>query len=86
MDNVEQAVYISGFGIVSAIGVGRQQVLSALLAGQSGIGPLRYLDTIHTHLPAGEVKMTDEEMRQMLGLESTMSGNRTSLMGALALR
>lgn len=86
MDKVEQAVYISGFGIVSAIGVGRQQVLSALLAGQSGIGPLRYLDTIHTHLPAGEVKMTDEEMRQMLGLESTMSGNRTSLMGALALR
>ena len=46
---------ITGAGIVSAIGHNKAQVLDALRAGCSGIRPIRYLDTVHRHLPVGEV-------------------------------
>lgn len=82
---MEKSVYITGSGIISAIGLGKGQVLDSLLKGESGITTLRYLDTMHKHLPAGEVKMSDEEMRQMLKLEDSFQANRTSLMGSLAL-
>ncbi len=36
-------VYITGLGIVSPIGVGKQAFLDGLLAGRSGLGPLRGL-------------------------------------------
>ncbi len=83
---MEKSVYITGSGIISAIGIGKQQVLESLLQGKTGVAPLRYLDTIHTHLPTGEVKLSDEEMRQTLGLDDTFQANRTSLMGSIALK
>lgn len=84
-NKVEKSVYITGSGIISSIGVGKQQTLESLLGGESGIATLRYLDTIHKHLPAGEVKLSDAEMRQMLKLDDAFQANRTSLMGSLAL-
>ena len=67
---MEQPIYITGAGIISAIGVGKDEVLHSLLKGESGIAPLRHLDTIHKHLPAGEVKWSDAQMREHLGLDS----------------
>ena len=83
---MEQPIYITGAGIISAIGVGKDEVLHSLLKGESGIAPLRHLDTIHKHLPAGEVKWSDAQMREHLGLDSEFQANRTSLMGSIALR
>lgn len=82
---MESAVYITGSGIISSIGIGKQQTLESLMEGKSGITTLQYLDTIHKHLPAGEVKLSDEQMRQMLKLDDAFQANRTSLMGSLAL-
>ena len=82
---MEQAVYITGSGIVSSIGIGKQQTLNSLLNGESGITTLRYLETIHKHLPAGEVKLSDDQMRRMLKLDAAFEANRTSLIGSLAL-
>lgn len=77
---------ITGAGIVSAIGHNKAQVLDALRAGRSGIRPIRYLDTVHRHLPVGEVQLSNEEMAGLLGVECTESTSRTTLLGALALR
>lgn len=82
---MEKSVYITGSGIISSIGIGKEQVLDSLLKGKTGIAPLRYLETIHKHLPAGEVKLSDDEMRQMLDLDDSFQTNRTSLMGSIAL-
>ena len=56
-------IYITGTGVVSAIGLGKAATLEALLTNRSGVGPLRYLKTAHKEFPVGEVKLTDAEMR-----------------------
>jgi len=50
-------VVITGLGLITPIGIGRETVWQALLAGQSGIGPVQSFDTseLPSHLGA-EVK------------------------------
>ena len=48
---------------------------------------MRYLDSIHKgKLPVGEVKLSNEEMKRMLGLDENAIVSRTVLMGAIAIR
>jgi len=79
-------IVVTGYGIVSAIGVGKQSTLSSLLGGISGIRPLRFLDTVHHEFPVGEVQLSDEEMKRMLGQAEDRTIPRTVLLGQLALR
>ncbi|MBQ8050054.1 MAG: beta-ketoacyl synthase chain length factor [Bacteroidaceae bacterium] len=81
-----QTVFITGSGIISAIGTGKDEVLHSLLEGRSGIGPIHHLQTEHTDLSVGEVRQTDGELRQMLGLSDDAMVNRTALLGAVAVR
>lgn len=83
---MEEPIYITGSGIISAIGNNKQEVLRSLLEKRSGIGKMRYLQSIHTDLPVGEVKMSDEEMRNVLALDEKAPANRTSLMGTIAMK
>ena len=80
-----EPIMITGAGIVSAIGNNRAETLAALLNRQTGIAPLHYLKTDHREFPVGEVKMSDEEMKQLLGITQEPT-TRTSLMGMLALQ
>lgn len=77
---------ITGAGVVSAIGVGKEQTLKSLLEHKSGVDLVRYLQTEHKECMVGEVKLTNREMMQMLGLSNQNEVIRTSLLGMLALR
>lgn len=79
-------VVITGMGIVSAIGVGKEAHLRALMKGESGVGKIRYLQTKHADIPVGEVKMSDDEMKLLLGIASESVITRTPLMGKIALK
>ena len=79
-------VAVTGAGIVSAIGIGKQEVLESLLSQKTGIGQMQYLQSEHTELPVGEVKCSNAEMKQQLGIPSSQVVSRTVLMGALAVR
>lgn len=79
-------VYITGAGIVSAIGVGKGETLESLLAGKGGISAVKYLKTEHTEFPVGEVKLSNDEMAEMLGIPHDAVKTRTSLMAMLAVR
>ena len=81
----DRSVLITGCGITCAIGNGKEEVLSSLLANRSGIGPLKYLKTSHTEFPVGEVKMSDVEMEHIMGIEPGAPVTRTALMGMIAL-
>ncbi len=78
-------IYITGTGVVSAIGIGKVATLEALLNNRSGVGQLKYLKTEHKEFPVGEVKLTDAEMRERLGIAQNAVTTRTALMGMLAL-
>jgi len=73
-------------GIVSALGNNVNETLLTLQAQKSGIAPLHYLKTSHTEFPVGEVKMTNEEMMDILKIPENEPTTRTSLMGMIALK
>ncbi|MBQ4032757.1 MAG: beta-ketoacyl-[Paludibacteraceae bacterium] len=77
-------VFITGAGVISAIGCGKAETLKALLDGKSGIGSVRYMKTEHTQLPVGEVKMSNEELCKVLELNPEESHSRTKLLGITA--
>ena len=80
-----EPIYITGTGVVSAIGIGKAATLEALLNNRLGVGQLKYLKTEHKEFPVGEVKLTDAEMRERLGIAQDAVTTRTALMGMLAL-
>lgn len=61
-------VVITGAGIVSAIGIGKSANYRALLQGKSGIETPCYLPTCHKEFPVGEVKCSNRELEEQLGL------------------
>lgn len=79
-------ISITGAGVISAIGVGKQASLESLLHHKCGIAPIKYLNTEHTEKLVGEVKMSNEEMTTMLGLPTDVTTVRTSLLGMVALK
>lgn len=81
-----EPIYITGAGVVSAIGIGKDETLAALLAGRTGIGRMKYLPSCHDDLPVGEVPLSNEEMVRLLGIADNVRYTRTALMGKLALR
>lgn len=81
------SIAITSCGIMSAIGHDLQQVESSLRQGLTGIAPQHYLTPIGESLPVGEVKISNQEMMNLLGVsDEAPTPSRTALMGALALR
>ncbi len=79
-------IYVTGMGSISALGMGVEEHLSAIRSGCTGIGAMHYMDSAHNYLPVGEVKMSNEQMCGVLGLEYDEKYTRTALMGAVALK
>jgi len=79
-------ILISGMGIVSALGNNVNETLLSLQAQKSGIAPLCYLKTSHTEFPVGEVKMTNEELMNILKIPENVPTTRTALLGMLAVK
>lgn len=78
-------ILITGTGVVSAIGLDKNETLDALLNNRSGVGPLVYLKTDHKEFPVGEVKLRDADMRKRLNINDDAITTRTALMGMIAL-
>ena len=83
---LQNNIYITGAGVISAIGVGMNETLASLLAGKTGIGEMKHLASVHHELPVGEVKLSNAEMAQLLGADDDIRFSRTALIGRLALR
>lgn len=78
-------VFIAGKGIISAIGNNLHETLASLRAAKSGVSkitilPTRYADT----LPAAEVKITNEELALLSGLDKEVP--RTAMLSMIAAR
>ena len=79
-------IAITGEGIVSAIGLNKQEVLQSLLERRSGIGEMRFLQSTHHELPVGEVDLSNEQMKKLLGIPLSQPMSRTALMGIIAIQ
>ncbi len=79
-------IAITGEGIVSAIGLDKQEVLRSLLDKKTGIGEMKHLQSVHHELPVGEVDLSNTQMKEMLGIPTEDMMSRTALLGMLAIR
>ncbi len=78
-------VHVAGFGAISAIGNSVDEMLNAFENSQSGIGPITLFDSIHQNqLPVGEVKLSNQQLANTLGLEKPIT--RTAMLGMVAAR
>ncbi len=82
---MNQPVFVAGTGVISAIGNNLSENLDALENCRTGIGKMKYLDSVYRDkLPVAEVKLSNEALSQLAGLPVTKS--RTALLSAIAAR
>lgn len=81
-------VFVTGIGIISAIGKNEQECMEHFRNHQSGIGSIHYFETIHKNtLPVAEVKYSDAELLELLQLSAKdKSYSRTALLGIYAAK
>jgi len=80
-------VVITGYGIVSSIGLNADEVLHSLMIGHSGIGEITRFETIHKgKLPIAEVRKSNEELLEIGRLQELKNYTRTALLGIVAAR
>ena len=77
-------IVITGAGVVSAIGCGQADTLSALREKRSGIGPVKYLETSLRDFPVGEAPLSNAELSARTGAPETWP--RTTLLSVMALQ
>jgi 3-oxoacyl-[acyl-carrier-protein] synthase-1 len=81
-----ERVFITGMGMISAIGSNVVENLRSLRLQQSGLGYTRYIETVHQNvLPVAEVKYSTEELAEMAGVPGQTGFTRTTLLGLVAI-
>ncbi|HLT88795.1 MAG TPA: beta-ketoacyl synthase N-terminal-like domain-containing protein, partial [Sphingobacterium sp.] len=80
-------VAVTGIGIISSIGNTVEESLQTILAGKNGLSRIANFPTrLQEHIWVGEIKHTNEELSDNLGLLSPHAFTRTALLGAYAAR
>lgn len=80
-------VAVTGMGIISAIGKTVDENFNSLMNSNSGISDIEYIDTNHKNeIKVGEIKLTNNELVQLLNLPEDNSFTRTSMLGAYAAK
>ncbi len=80
-------VFVTGIGVISAIGNNTAEVMNSLNLSKSGIGFTTHLNTIHRNeLPVAEVKPSNEELLKIAGLANGQAYTRTALLGMIAAK
>jgi 3-oxoacyl-(acyl-carrier-protein) synthase len=83
---MSQRVFITGYGIITSLGKNATENLQSLIDRKAGYGALEVLDTIHrATLHACEVKITDQQLFDSLGIATDTGFTRTTLLGLSAL-
>ena len=80
-------VFVTGIGIISALGIGVQENLDCLVEGRSGIRQISYLKTrLNNELVAGEIQYSNKELIALSGIRNTKGISRAALLGLIAAR
>ena len=74
-------------GIVSAIGMNAAENLKSLKDNKHGISKIEHIDTtLGDKILVGEIKKTNHELEDILGLPSLNNFSRSSMLGAIAAK
>ncbi len=80
-------IYITGLGIISAIGNNVSETLVSLKAKKTGIKPIQYLNTVHKNeFVVGEVAYSNEELAKISGIIDYKKHSRSTLLALIAAK
>ena len=79
------SIVVSGLGIVSSLGFGVEENLSHLYSGQSGISLCPEILITNNQLPVGEIRYSNEQIKEKLCIPTSKVISRTALLGMLAV-
>lgn len=82
-----QRIAVTAMGIISSIGYSVEENLSSLLDGRPQIDRIQNFETIlKNSIKAGEVKLTNTQLSQLLGIDPRLDLSRTVLLGIWAAK
>jgi 3-oxoacyl-[acyl-carrier-protein] synthase-1 len=78
-------VFVTGVGILSAIGNGTDETLDAFKNLKTGIGKLSLFQSAHANIPVAEVRLSNHELAELAGvLTDNMPFSRNTLLALVA--
>ena len=84
---MNRRVFITGYGVITAIGSSGPENFASLKAGNSGYGRLEFLETRHRDdIYCCEVKLPDDELCRLAGVLTGQGFTRTTLLGLIAVQ
>ncbi len=80
-------IYITGLGIISAIGDNCVENLNSLTQSKSGIKTIKHLQTIHKNeFVVGEISYSNKELGEIAGVNDYAKQSRTALLAIIAAK
>jgi 3-oxoacyl-(acyl-carrier-protein) synthase len=84
---VSDSVFVTGIGIISAIGFDCEETAVSLQEAKSGIGRITLFDTVYKEeIPVAEVKAGNKKLAEMAQVKEGGLFSRTTLLGLIAAR
>jgi 3-oxoacyl-(acyl-carrier-protein) synthase len=84
---MHRRVFVTGLGIISAIGNGTGETLNSFKTYSSGIGKLTLFNSIHSGIPVAEVKYTHDQLADLAQVDTKSSPyTRNTLLALIAAR
>ncbi|MFH1296137.1 MAG: beta-ketoacyl-[acyl-carrier-protein] synthase family protein [Bacteroidota bacterium] len=84
---MSKRIFITGIGIISAIGNSIHEVLYSLETGKTGIGEITLFPTLHQgSIPMAEVKLSNAQLLNLAGQHENGNFTRTALLGMVAAK
>jgi 3-oxoacyl-[acyl-carrier-protein] synthase-1 len=82
---MSKRIFITGIGVISAIGKNASETLSNIKTESSGVGEIQYLKTVHKgKFPLCEVKYDNKQLCELANVDPETRITRTSLLGIIA--
>jgi 3-oxoacyl-[acyl-carrier-protein] synthase-1 len=80
-------ILITGIGSISSIGQTSKEAIYSMADKRPGISPLRLFESKYKgNLPVGEIKTSNRELAELLGLPAGKKYSRTALLGMFAAK
>ena len=84
---MSERIFITGFGLITAIGNDAEENLQSLQSNRHGYGSIETFETAHKDsIRACEIKLTDLQLAERCGVRLEKGFTRTALLGLAAVR